>query len=44
MEGKVDKTDVEGQFGKPEFFARDGVKARMDDKFPHHPLIKSEAR
>merc|ERR1712083_455038 len=43
MEGKVDRADVEGQFGKPEFFARDGVKTRMDEKFPHHPLMRSEA-
>ena len=44
MEGKIDRADHEGQFGKPEFFARDGVKNRMDEKFPHHPLMRSEAR
>ena len=44
MEGKIDKSDIEGQFGKPEMFARDGVADRMDQKFPHHPLIKSEAK
>ena len=51
--------EAEGQFGKPEFFARwlfepsrqhwtfhfsrSGVNARMDTKFPHHPLMPSEA-
>jgi len=43
MEGKIDRADHEGQFGKPEFFAKDGVKNRMDEKFPHHPLMRSEA-
>jgi len=43
MEGKIDKADTEGQFGKPEFFSRDGVKNRMDEKFPYHPLMRSEA-
>ena len=44
MEGKIDITDVEGQFGKPELFSNSGVRNRMDEKFPHHPLMKSEAR
>merc|ERR1712240_54084 len=35
--------EAEGQFGKPEFLARSGVNARMDTKFPHHPLMPSEA-
>jgi hypothetical protein len=44
MEGKQDASiEAEGQFGKPEFFARSGVNARMDSKFPHHPLMPSEA-
>ena len=38
------RPDDEGQFGRPEFFAKDGVKNRMDEKFPHHPLMRSEAR
>merc|ERR1712059_246390 len=38
-----DKADMEGQFGKPEFFNRNGVSARMDTKFPHHPIMHSEA-
>jgi len=42
MESKIDRSDVEGQFAKPEFFARDGVQSKMDNKFPHHPLMKSE--
>ena len=44
MEGKIDITDVEGQFGKPELFSNSGVRNRMDEKFPHYPLMKSEAR
>lgn len=44
MEVKIDRTVVEGQFGKPEFSGRDGVTTRMDEKFPHHPLMRSEAR
>ena len=66
MEGRQDASiEAEGQFGKPEFFARweystvrvhtlilptmpnsctrSGVNARMDSKFPHHPLMPSEA-
>jgi hypothetical protein len=44
MEGKMDASaDAEGQFGRPEFFSRSGVSARMDTKFPHHPLMPSEA-
>ena len=44
MDGKMDAAaDAEGHFGKPEFFSRSGVNARMDTKFPHHPLMPSEA-
>ena len=44
MEGKIDNTDVEGKFGRPDLIARDGVSARMDEKFPFHPLERSEAK
>ena len=44
MEGKIDNTDVEGKFGRPDLIARDGVSARMDQKFPFHPLERSEAK
>ena len=44
MEGKIDNTDVEGKFGRPDLIARDGVSARMDHKFPFHPLERSEAK
>merc|ERR1711974_463466 len=44
MEGTQDASmEAEGQFGKPEFFARSGVNARMDSKFQHHPLMPREA-
>lgn len=44
MESKMDVQDVEGQFGRPDILSSNGVTARMDDKFPFHPLEKSEAR
>jgi len=44
MNGKMNSSvDAEGNFGKPEFFSRGGVGARMDTKFPYHPLMPSEA-
>ena len=41
---KFDTADMEGQFAKPDIFAKDGVTARMDNKFPFHPLERSEAK
>ena len=41
---KFDSADMEGQFAKPDIFAKDGVTARMDNKFPFHPLERSEAK
>ena len=41
---KFDAADMEGQFAKPDIFAKDGVTARMDNKFPFHPLERSEAK
>ena len=44
MEGKIDNTDVEGQFARPDIFDKKGVMGRMDNKFPFHPLERSEAK
>ena len=44
MEAKIDNTDVEGQFARPDIFDKKGVMGRMDNKFPFHPLERSEAR
>ena len=44
MEAKMDVQDVEGQFARPDIFAQNGVTARMDSKFPFHPLERSEAK
>ena len=43
MEAKIDNTDVEGQFARPDIFDKKGVMGRMDNKFPFHPLERSEA-
>ena len=40
----MDRSDCEGKFARPDIFNRDGVTARMDAKFPFHPLEKSEAK
>ena len=44
MEAKIDNTDVEGQFARPDIFDKKGVMGRMDNKFPFHPLERSEAK
>merc|ERR1712071_332225 len=44
MEGKMaTMAESEGQFGRPEMFSKSGVMGQMDTKFPHHPLMPSEA-
>merc|ERR1711879_11638 len=40
----IDNTDVEGQFARPDIFDQKGVMGRMDNKFPFHPLERSEAK
>jgi len=34
--------DIEGKFAVPEVMCNSSVRGKLDAKYPHHPLIKSE--